>query len=245
MIQVSTSWSKLWKYYCEFWSHKQIEFWPHDHNFDLMKKLFFDLMKFDLMTISWSDRKSSFNIYKFEVLSKLLNTIDVTYYSVFLFVIVVEIPGTCSMMFSFSKNRGGNPYFFENSAGVQLFSCLTSYIFAYHIFLENLQRGVIFYPNILLSTLSGFIWVCNVVFTYFGLTFKEDKQLDLFLVTFTEVVVESGRQSVLLTHVRTFWKEPTSTIFQTISWHVLSLENKLPLTLKRVRLYNARGHLLK
>ncbi len=44
MIKVSTSWSKLWKYYCEFWSHEQIEFWPHE-------QMNFDLMKFDLMII--------------------------------------------------------------------------------------------------------------------------------------------------------------------------------------------------
>ena len=30
--------------------HEQIEFWPHDRKFNLLKKLNFDLMKFDLLT---------------------------------------------------------------------------------------------------------------------------------------------------------------------------------------------------
>jgi len=44
MIEVLTSWSKLWKYYCEFLSHEQIEFQPHE-------QMNFDLIKFDLMII--------------------------------------------------------------------------------------------------------------------------------------------------------------------------------------------------
>jgi hypothetical protein len=32
--------------------HEQIEFWPPDQKFDLLKKLNFDLMKFDLLTLS-------------------------------------------------------------------------------------------------------------------------------------------------------------------------------------------------
>ncbi len=32
--------------------HEQTQFWPHNQKFDLLKKLNFDLMKFDLMIIS-------------------------------------------------------------------------------------------------------------------------------------------------------------------------------------------------
>jgi hypothetical protein len=41
----SISWS--W-----FWSHEKLQFRSHDHNFGLVKKLNFDLMKFDLLIIS-------------------------------------------------------------------------------------------------------------------------------------------------------------------------------------------------
>ncbi len=37
----------------KIFSHKQIKFQLHDRNFDLMKKLNFNLMKFDLMIISY------------------------------------------------------------------------------------------------------------------------------------------------------------------------------------------------
>ena len=52
MIEVSTSWSKLSNIYEQIRPHEQIEFWPHDQKFDLLKKLNFDLMKFDLLTLS-------------------------------------------------------------------------------------------------------------------------------------------------------------------------------------------------
>ena len=58
MIEVSTSWSKLsnineqiWPHE-QIWHHEQIEFRPDDWKFDLLKKLNFNLMKFDLMIIS-------------------------------------------------------------------------------------------------------------------------------------------------------------------------------------------------
>ena len=52
MIEVSTSWSKLSNINKQIQPHEQIEFWPHDKKFDHLKKLNFDLMKFDLMIIS-------------------------------------------------------------------------------------------------------------------------------------------------------------------------------------------------
>ncbi len=52
MIEVSTSWSKLTNINEQIRPHEQTEFWPHDRKFDLLKKLNFDLMKFDLMIIS-------------------------------------------------------------------------------------------------------------------------------------------------------------------------------------------------
>ncbi len=36
----------------QIWSNEQIEFQPHDQKFDFLKKLNFDLMKFDLMISS-------------------------------------------------------------------------------------------------------------------------------------------------------------------------------------------------
>jgi hypothetical protein len=32
--------------------HEQTQFWPHDQKFDLLKKLSFDLMRFNLLTLS-------------------------------------------------------------------------------------------------------------------------------------------------------------------------------------------------
>jgi hypothetical protein len=52
MIKNSTSWSKLSNINEQIRHHEQIEFGPHDWKFDLLKKLNFDLMKFDLMIIS-------------------------------------------------------------------------------------------------------------------------------------------------------------------------------------------------
>ena len=51
MIEVLTSWSKLSNINEQIRPHEQIEFRPHDQKFDLLKKLNFDLMKFDLMII--------------------------------------------------------------------------------------------------------------------------------------------------------------------------------------------------
>jgi len=56
MIKVSTSWSKLSNINEQIRPHEQIEFWPHYQKFDLLKKLNFDLMKFDLMIISHNSR---------------------------------------------------------------------------------------------------------------------------------------------------------------------------------------------
>ncbi len=36
----------------QIWPNDQTQFWPHDQKFDLLKKLNFDLMKFDLLTLS-------------------------------------------------------------------------------------------------------------------------------------------------------------------------------------------------
>ncbi len=44
MIKVSTSWSKLSYIIEQIRTDEKVEFWSHDHNFDLMK--------FDLMIIS-------------------------------------------------------------------------------------------------------------------------------------------------------------------------------------------------
>ncbi len=59
MIKVSTSWSILLDNFDlliniigQFRPHEQTQFWPHDWKFDLLKKLNFDLMKFDLLTLS-------------------------------------------------------------------------------------------------------------------------------------------------------------------------------------------------
>ncbi len=49
MIEVLTSWSILLN---KFDLMKKVEFWPHDPNFNLMQKLKFDLIKFNLMIIS-------------------------------------------------------------------------------------------------------------------------------------------------------------------------------------------------
>ena len=54
MIENSTSWSKLPNINEQIRPHEQIEFRPLDWKFDLMKKLNFDLMKFDLMIIPLS-----------------------------------------------------------------------------------------------------------------------------------------------------------------------------------------------
>ncbi len=51
MIKNLTSWSKLSNINEHIWPHEQIEFRPHDRKFDLLKKLNFDLMKFNLMII--------------------------------------------------------------------------------------------------------------------------------------------------------------------------------------------------
>jgi hypothetical protein len=45
-----TSWSKLSNINEQIWPHEQMEFQPHDQKFDLLKKLNFNLMKFDLLT---------------------------------------------------------------------------------------------------------------------------------------------------------------------------------------------------
>ncbi len=51
-------WSHDWRddilidFIRQIWPHEQIEIWSHDQKFDLMKKLNFDLMKFNLMIIS-------------------------------------------------------------------------------------------------------------------------------------------------------------------------------------------------
>jgi hypothetical protein len=45
MIEVSTSWSTLSNINEQIWPHEQIEFRPHE-------KVNFDLMKFDLLTLS-------------------------------------------------------------------------------------------------------------------------------------------------------------------------------------------------
>ena len=50
---MSTSWSKLSNINEQIWPHEQIEFRPHDQKFDL-KKLNFDLMKFDLLSLGES-----------------------------------------------------------------------------------------------------------------------------------------------------------------------------------------------
>jgi len=50
MIEVSISWSKLSNINEQIQPHEQIEFWPHNRKFDLLKKLNFDLMKLDLLT---------------------------------------------------------------------------------------------------------------------------------------------------------------------------------------------------
>jgi hypothetical protein len=52
MTKNLTSWSKLSNINEQIQPHEQIEFRPHDQKFDLLKKLNFDLMKFDLMIIS-------------------------------------------------------------------------------------------------------------------------------------------------------------------------------------------------
>ena len=52
MIKNSTSRSKLPNINEQIRPHEQIEFRPHDRKFDLMKKLNFDHMKFDLLIIS-------------------------------------------------------------------------------------------------------------------------------------------------------------------------------------------------
>jgi hypothetical protein len=54
MIKVSSSWSKLSNINEQIWPHEQIEFRPHDQKFDLLKKLNFDLMKFDLLSLGES-----------------------------------------------------------------------------------------------------------------------------------------------------------------------------------------------
>ena len=41
--------------------HEQTQFWPHDRKFDLLKKLNFDLMKFDLLTLSLSKDSNYFH----------------------------------------------------------------------------------------------------------------------------------------------------------------------------------------
>jgi hypothetical protein len=52
LFWILISWSKLSNINEQIRPHEQIEFWSHDRKFDLLKKLNFDLMKFDLMIIS-------------------------------------------------------------------------------------------------------------------------------------------------------------------------------------------------
>ena len=54
MIKVSTSWLTLSNIKEQIWPHEQIEFQPHGQKFDLLKKLNFDLMKFDLLSLGES-----------------------------------------------------------------------------------------------------------------------------------------------------------------------------------------------
>jgi hypothetical protein len=60
MIEVSTSWSKFYNIIEQIWSREKVEFQPRDHNFDLMKKLNFNLMKFDLLTTIFEVNFDSF-----------------------------------------------------------------------------------------------------------------------------------------------------------------------------------------
>ncbi len=72
LVWVLSSWSKCQppdQYYCKFRSHEKWEFQPHDRKFDLLKKLNFDLMKFDLMISSRP--KIQFHMIKIKSLDKM------------------------------------------------------------------------------------------------------------------------------------------------------------------------------
>ncbi len=60
-FEVLTSWSKLSNINEQIRPHEQIEFRPHDQKFDLLKKLNFDLMKFDLLTPTLKERLKYLN----------------------------------------------------------------------------------------------------------------------------------------------------------------------------------------
>jgi hypothetical protein len=75
MIENLTSWSKLSNINEPIWHHEQIEFWPHDQKFDLLKELNFDLMKFDLMIISLFNYEFYANKYYFLANNSVPNTL--------------------------------------------------------------------------------------------------------------------------------------------------------------------------
>ncbi len=63
LVWVLISWCKCQppdQYYCKFWFYEKGEFWPQDQKFDLLKKLNFDLMKFNLM-ISFTNFEAGFD----------------------------------------------------------------------------------------------------------------------------------------------------------------------------------------
>ena len=76
MMEVSTFWSKLWKYYFKFWSHEGIQFWPYDCNFDSQEKLQFLSHEIWPYTESWifsRIKSQNFGTRMYQIVSRYQN----------------------------------------------------------------------------------------------------------------------------------------------------------------------------